>query len=65
MAWYGLACLAAKSHRYEDAIRDLDRSVEEGFRLPEWIAADDNLKSLHGDPRFDALVAKARQAGRL
>jgi len=26
------------------------------------IAADPDLKSLHGDPRFDALLAKARQA---
>jgi hypothetical protein len=29
---------------------------------PEWIAGDLDLKSLHGDPRLDALVAKARNS---
>jgi hypothetical protein len=37
-------------------------AVDSGFGKPEWIAGDADLKSLHGDPRFDALVAKARQA---
>jgi hypothetical protein len=28
---------------------------------PGELSADPELKSLHGDPRFEALVAKARQ----
>ncbi|MGC1687061.1 MAG: hypothetical protein WA734_15650 [Candidatus Acidiferrales bacterium] len=26
-----------------------------------WMATDDDLKSLHGDPRFDALVVYAKE----
>jgi hypothetical protein len=28
---------------------------------PDFITSDPDLKSLHGDPRFEALIAKARQ----
>jgi hypothetical protein len=28
---------------------------------PEWIATDPDMTSLYGDPRFQALIAKARQ----
>jgi eukaryotic-like serine/threonine-protein kinase len=60
-SWYGLACMSAKAGRHDKALECLSHAVDNGFGKPEWIASDPDLKSLHGDPRFDALVAKARQ----
>jgi pentatricopeptide repeat protein len=53
--------MSAKAGRHDKALEYLSHVVDSGFRPSEWIAADPDLKSLHGDPRFDALVAKARQ----
>jgi tetratricopeptide (TPR) repeat protein len=60
-SWYDLACMSAKAGRHDKALEYLSHAVDSGFGLPEWIASDADLKPLHGDPRFDALVAKARQ----
>ena len=43
------------------ATSELRQAVDHGFRDLELIAGDPDLKSLHGDPRFQALVAQARQ----
>ncbi|HWE83308.1 MAG TPA: serine/threonine-protein kinase [Terracidiphilus sp.] len=61
-AWYELACAAAVAGRHEEAIEYLRRAIEQGYANPDGVATDPDLKSLHGDPRFDALLAKARQA---
>jgi methylphosphotriester-DNA--protein-cysteine methyltransferase len=42
------------------ALEYLDLAADSGFGLSEWIAGDSDLKSLHGDPRFEAILAKAR-----
>jgi eukaryotic-like serine/threonine-protein kinase len=60
-AWYTFACGAAIAGRRDEAFEYLGRVFEYGGEDPEAIAADPDLKSLHGDPRFDALLAKARQ----
>jgi len=59
-AWYNFACAAAIAGRKDDAFRYLDRSIQEGFLDPGLIADDSDLASLHGDPRFNAEVAKAK-----
>jgi serine/threonine protein kinase len=61
LSWYDLACMSAKAGRRNKAVEYLAHAVDSGFGLPDWIASDSDLKSLHGDPRFEALVAKARQ----
>jgi eukaryotic-like serine/threonine-protein kinase len=61
-SWYALACMSAKAGRHDKAIEYLGHAVDSGFGRPEWIASDSDLKPLHGDPRFNALVAKARDA---
>jgi eukaryotic-like serine/threonine-protein kinase len=61
-AWYNFACGAAIAGRQDAALEYLGQAIDHGFAAPGEIASDDDLKSLHGDPRFDALVAKARQA---
>jgi serine/threonine protein kinase len=60
-AWYGFACTAAVAGRRDEALVYLRNAINSGFRNPEWIEKDRDLKSLHGDPRFEALVAEARQ----
>jgi hypothetical protein len=53
--------MSAKAGRHDKALEYLGHAVDNGYPVPEWITSDPDLTSLHGDPRFDALVAKARQ----
>jgi serine/threonine protein kinase/tetratricopeptide (TPR) repeat protein len=61
-AWYNLACTEAARGRTEEAFADLNHAIENGLVSPGELSADPELKSLHGDPRFDDVVAKARAA---
>jgi eukaryotic-like serine/threonine-protein kinase len=60
-AWYNFGSAEAARGRTDEAFADLDRAVGDGLISPGELSADPELKSLHGDPRFEALVAKARQ----
>jgi hypothetical protein len=44
------------------AVDYLRQSIENGFSNLDAAASGPDLKSLQDDPRFDALLAKARQA---
>jgi serine/threonine protein kinase/tetratricopeptide (TPR) repeat protein len=57
---YNLACLAALEMRQEEALTLLDEATGLGF-IGNRIAEDPDLRSLHGNPRFEAIVARARQ----
>jgi hypothetical protein len=52
--------MSAKAGRHDQALECLDKAVDSGYRLADWIAGDPDLKSLHGDPWFEAILAKAR-----
>ena len=60
---YNLACIAARGGRRDEAISLLGESVDHG--MPSYVAAamprDSDLVTLHGDPRFEALVARANE----
>ncbi|MGD0759580.1 MAG: serine/threonine-protein kinase [Candidatus Sulfotelmatobacter sp.] len=60
-AWYNFACAEAARGRPDEAFADLNHAVENGLISPGELSADPELKSLHSDPRFDALVTKARE----
>jgi non-specific serine/threonine protein kinase/serine/threonine-protein kinase len=60
VAWYNFACGAAVAGRRDEALEYLGRAIDYRNLIPDDIAADSDLRSLHGDPHFDALVAKAR-----
>ncbi|MGC2330770.1 MAG: serine/threonine-protein kinase [Candidatus Acidiferrales bacterium] len=60
-AWYNYATAEAARGRVDDAFADLNRAVADGFISPGEISADPELKSLHSDPRFESVVAKARE----
>ena len=57
VAAYNLACGYAKLSRKDDAIRMLETAVNEGGGAE--MARDPDLESLRGEPRFQALVARA------
>jgi eukaryotic-like serine/threonine-protein kinase len=60
---YNLACLAAVQGHRDRALTLLNEAVEHGLRptVALGIEVDDDLKSLHGDPRFAAIVVHARK----
>jgi len=60
IAYYNLACAYALKGDKERALEALERSVESGFEDPEHIEKDDDLASLRGEPRFQALVQKLK-----
>ncbi|MGD8376004.1 MAG: protein kinase, partial [Acidobacteriota bacterium] len=53
MALYNLACIHALRDDRDEALGLLERSIEEGFRIPFF--SDANMRSLFDDPRFLAL----------
>jgi eukaryotic-like serine/threonine-protein kinase len=61
--WYDESCFAALSGRREAAFESLDHALEAGFKDLQWARADDDLKSLRNDPRFEKLLASADVGG--
>jgi non-specific serine/threonine protein kinase/serine/threonine-protein kinase len=60
-AWYAFACGAAVTGHRNEALEYLADAVDHGFAASGWMNTDSDLQSLHTDPQFEALVAKARQ----
>jgi non-specific serine/threonine protein kinase/serine/threonine-protein kinase len=60
---YNLGCLAARRGRKEEALSLLRQAVDHGLDggTDLNIEKDSDLTSLHGDPRFDALVVHAKE----
>jgi tetratricopeptide (TPR) repeat protein len=60
---YNLGCIAAQRGRRTEALARLREAVNHG--LPAWvvqgISKDPELNSLHGDPRFAALLAHVNE----
>ena len=60
---YNVACIAAREGHRDEAISLLSESVDHG--MPPFVAAvmqrDSDLASLHDDPRFQALVSRAKE----
>lgn len=60
---YSLAELYALEGRRDEAIAMLGESIDDGLTpsTKQELSTDPELKSLHGDPRFDTLVADAQK----
>jgi eukaryotic-like serine/threonine-protein kinase len=60
---YNLACVVAHQGRSDEALSILRETVDHGLAPSADLAIDKDpdLKSLHGDPRFDALVSHAKK----
>jgi non-specific serine/threonine protein kinase/serine/threonine-protein kinase len=59
---YELARLAALRSDRAKALDWLRQAVEHGYKASGGISEDPDLKTLHGDPAFDSLVAQAGHA---
>ncbi|NDV61047.1 hypothetical protein G0Q06_01140 [Puniceicoccales bacterium CK1056] len=57
---YNLACSLALKNRSEDAISTLRTAFEKGYRDFGWMMEDADLKGLHDNPAFSALLAEFR-----
>jgi len=55
---YNSACVYALGGRPDDAIRLLDKAIDNGFGHREWLENDTDLDSLRADPRFETLLKK-------
>lgn len=60
---YNLAAIAVARHQTDQAFALLQDALDHGLAPGDTLAleSDPDLNSLHGDPRFDALVKKAKQ----
>jgi eukaryotic-like serine/threonine-protein kinase len=63
-AFYNLGCFYAIGGDTQGAFDCLNRSVDLGYAHREWIEHDVDLDSLHGDPRWDALIGRFGAAGK-
>jgi eukaryotic-like serine/threonine-protein kinase len=61
LAWYNLACVAGAANHPDDALQYLREAVNRGYKNADGLMADENLKSLRQNPRFQALVAELRR----
>ena len=55
---YDLACSYALLRRADEAFDALERALALGFDDGDCLALDDDLASLHGDPRWKAVVSR-------
>ena len=60
-AWYDYACGANQAGRREEAFDHLRQAIEHGYWDSEQMKIDGDLKSLRGDPRFEAFIAEAKK----
>lgn len=58
---YNLACALAYRADKSEALEVLDKAIDLGFRNPEAIENDSDLKQLKNEPRFAELIAKVRK----
>ncbi len=57
---YNIACFCTIQGDHERAIGLLERAVELGWGDLAWMKHDSDLDPLHGNPRFEALIASIR-----
>jgi tetratricopeptide (TPR) repeat protein len=60
-AWYGLACVAMAANRPDDALQYLREAIDRGYKNTDRLIADDDLKSLRANTKFQQLIAELRR----
>jgi eukaryotic-like serine/threonine-protein kinase len=60
-AWYNSACAKAARGKPDEAFADLGHAIKDGLISPGELSADPELKSIHDDPRFAAVVAQDKE----
>lgn len=60
---YNLACSLALLGRLDESIAELSTAIDLGYDDVEHMVKDKDLKSLHGDSRFEQLAGRLRAFG--
>lgn len=63
MVLYATACYQAMFGDRDYALKILERAIDAGFANLGYIEHDPDLRSLHGDPRYEELMRGPRSAG--
>ncbi len=58
--WYSFACVAAAADQPDDALQYLREAINRGYTGADGLTADDDLKNLRHNPRFQELMAALR-----
>jgi serine/threonine protein kinase len=62
--WYDFACVAETANRPDDALRYLQEAINLGYKNADGLMADDDLKQLRPNPKFQQLVAGLKAPSR-
>lgn len=57
---YNIACAYAGMNHHEEAMAELEDAVAKGYSQPDQLANDADLAGLRSDPKFPAIVEKAK-----
>lgn len=55
---YNVACNYATMHKTEQALEFLEQAAQDGAVSRDWMKNDNDLASLHGLPRYEALLSR-------
>ncbi len=61
-AHYNLACSLALKGQIAQSIASLEDAIKLGYNDLEWLLQDDDIVSLHSDPKFKKLINKLKTA---
>jgi eukaryotic-like serine/threonine-protein kinase len=59
--WYAFACVAVAGNHPDDALQYLQEAINRGYNDANRLMADDDLKNLRPNPKFQQLVATLKR----
>jgi eukaryotic-like serine/threonine-protein kinase len=59
--WYSFACVAAAAGRPDDALQYLREAINRGYKDANGLMADDDLKTLRPNPKFQQFAAALKR----
>jgi eukaryotic-like serine/threonine-protein kinase len=60
LTWYAFACVAVAADHPDDALRYLREAINHGYKDADALVADDDLRNLRHNPRFQELITELR-----
>jgi eukaryotic-like serine/threonine-protein kinase len=60
--WYAFACVAVAGKHDDDALQYLAEAINRGYKDADGLVADDDLKNLRPNPKFQQLVAELKRS---
>jgi tetratricopeptide (TPR) repeat protein len=58
--WYSFACVAEAANHPDDALQYLREALNRGYKDADALMADNSLKNLHPNPKFQELIAELK-----